>query len=129
MTPKKCQALTQDGTPCQAFAVAGSDYCFHHDPDRAAERRQARSRGGQARHGRHVGPVGQSDPVTLGTMADVVSLLQSTINDTLELENSLQRARTIGYLSNLYIKALDLAVLEQRLEAVEHALELREDQT
>lgn len=94
MTAKRCQAITQDGTPCQAYAVAGSDYCFHHDPDRAVERRDARSRGGRARHGRHVGPVGQAEPIPLETMADVATLLRRTIDDTFQLENSLQRAKT-----------------------------------
>jgi hypothetical protein len=126
MTAPKCQATTKNGTPCQAYALAGSDYCFHHDPAQATQRLAARSKGGRARHGRHIGPVGQSEPVELDTMADVATLLRQTINDTLNLENSLQRARTIGYLSGLFIKALDVAVLEQRVIALEHVLELRE---
>ena len=127
MTAKRCQALTRDGTPCQAYALEGSDYCFHHDPDRAAERRQARSKGGHARHGRHVGPVGQAEPADLGSMADVAALLRRTINQTLQLENSLQRARTLGYLSNLFIKALEMSNLEARIAVLEHTLASRED--
>jgi hypothetical protein len=126
MTAPKCQATTQNGTPCQAYALAGSDYCFHHDPARSSQRREARSKGGRARHGRHIGPVGQAEPIELDTMADVAALLRHVINDTLKLENSLQRARTIGYLSGLFLKALDMAALEQRVIALEHALELRE---
>jgi len=114
MTSKKCQATTEKGAPCRAYAITGSDYCFHHDPARTAERRQARSKGGRARHGRHIGPVGQSEPVPLGTMADVAALLGRTINDTLKLENSLQRARAIGYLAGLLINALEMVVEEQR---------------
>ena len=127
MTAPKCQATTQNGTPCQAYALDGSDYCFHHDPAQAAQRLAARSKGGLARHGRHIGPVGQAEPVELDTMADVATLLRQTINDTLNLENSLQRARTIGYLSGLFIKALDMAALEQRVIALERTLESRED--
>ena len=127
MTANRCQATTQDGTPCQAYAVAGSDYCFHHDPARAAERRQARSKGGRARHGRHIGPVGQAEPVALDTMADVAALLQRTINDTLQLENSLRRARTLGYLAGRFIQALEMADLEARLTALERILKTREN--
>ncbi|MCK4314827.1 MAG: hypothetical protein KAX24_03560 [Anaerolineae bacterium] len=127
MTAPKCQAITKNGTPCQAYALDGSDYCFHHDPAQAARRRAARSKGGLARHGRHIGPVGQAEPVELDTMADVATLLRQAINDTLNLENSLQRARTIGYLSGLFIKALDMAALEQRVIALERTLESRED--
>jgi hypothetical protein len=127
MTAPKCQATTQHGTPCNAYALAGSDYCFHHDPARAAERRQARRKGGRARHGRHVGPVGQAPPLTLNTMADVTTLLQHTINATLQLENSLQRARTTGYLAGLLIKALDITALEQRITELENVLRAREE--
>ena len=127
MTAKRCRAVNQDGTPCQAYALAGSDYCFQHDPARAAERRDARSKGGRARHGRHIGPVGQAEPVALETMGDVAGLIRCTIYDTLQLENSLQRARTIGYLANLFLKALDMANLEERIAAIEYVLELRRD--
>ena len=127
MTAPKCQAITQDGTPCRAYALAGSDYCFHHDPAQAAQRSAARSKGGRARHGRHIGPVGRAAPVELGTMADVAALLQQAIDDTLKLENSLQRARTIGYLAGHFLKALDMAALEQRVIALEHALASREE--
>ena len=126
MTAPKCQATTKNGTPCQAYALAGSDYCFHHDPNQAAQRREARSKGGRARHGRHIGPVGQAEPVVLATMADVATLLERAINETLQLENSIQRARTIGYLAGHFLKALDMAALEQRVIALEHALESRE---
>jgi hypothetical protein len=127
MAANRCQATTQDGTPCQAYAVAGSDYCFHHDPARAAERRQARSKGGRARHGRHIGPVGQAEPVVLDTMADVATLLERAINETLQLENSIQRARTLGYLANLYIKALKMTPFSQRRTRTRHDLDPWED--
>ena len=47
-------------------------------------------------------------------MADVAALLGRTINDTLKLENSLQRARAIGYLAGLLINSLEMVVEEQR---------------
>jgi hypothetical protein len=126
MPPKNCTATKRDGSPCNGYAVAHSDYCFHHDPARAAERRQARSKGGRARHGRHVGPVGRTVPVPLDTMADVAALLKDAINTTLQLENSIQRARTVGYLAGLLIKALDFSTVEERLTQVERALSLRD---
>ena len=58
-------------------------------------------------------------------MADVVALLQDTINDALRLENSLQRARTIGSLAGVIIKALEYATLQERVEALEQALKSR----
>jgi hypothetical protein len=125
MTARRCIATTKDGTPCRAYALAGSDYCYQHDPDRAVERREARSRGGRARHGRHLVRQPDPDPIRLDSLADIVILLQRTIDDTVHLENSIQRARTIGYLASLLIKAWEVASLEQRIFAIECTLRLR----
>lgn len=127
MTAPKCRALKRDGSPCNAYAVTGSDYCYHHDPERAAERRQSRSKGGRARHGRSVGPVGADPAFALDTMTGVTGLLQHAINQTLQLENSIARARALGYLSGLLIKALDIATLEERVLILERLLGSRED--
>ena len=132
MTAPKCSAIKSDGTPCNAYAGTGSDYCYHHDPARAAERRRARSKGGRARHGRTIGPVA-ADPVgaapafSLDTMTGVTGLLQHAINQTLQLENSIARARALGYLSGVLIKALDIATLEERVLILEQLLGSRED--
>jgi len=125
----KCQATTKKGVPCNAYAVAGSVYCFYHDPALAARRRQARSKGGRARHGRLIGPVGQLQPLSLDTMADVVALLQWAINQTRLLENSLHRNNTIGALAAQLMKAFDMAALEARLAELEHILKSRGDFT
>lgn len=125
-TTTRCKATTKSGQPCQAWAVEGSDYCFWHDPLRARERAEARKRGGKARHGRRIGTTGRPAPVSVQTMAEVVSLLERTVNDALALENSLQRARTIATLANVVIKALEYATLEERVAALEMALRLRE---
>ena len=126
MATTRCKATTKSGQPCAAYAVSGSDFCYWHDPARAEERAQARARGGHARHGRKIGPTGQPDPVSVQSMADVVTLLEKTVNDVLGLENSLQRGRTIATLANAIVKALQFATLEERLEAVEMALRLRD---
>ncbi len=125
MPSQKCNATNRDGNPCNGYAVEDSVYCFQHDPARAVERRQARRKGGRARHRRRIGAIGQPEPVTLDTMADVATLLQRCINDALQLENSLHRARTLGYLAGHLIKALDIAALEQRVSWLEHVLDSR----
>jgi hypothetical protein len=127
MTAPTCSAIKHDGTPCNAYAGTGSDYCYHHDPRHAARRRQARRKGGRARHGRSVGPVGAAPTFSLDTMTGVTALLQHAIDQTLQLENSLQRARTLGYLAGLLIKALDIATLEERVLLLERLLQSRED--
>jgi len=127
MTAQLCTAITRSGAPCQAHALADSDYCFHHDPARADERRLARSKGGRARHGRRIGPVAQVEPLILEKPQDILALLQQVIHDTRNLENSIQRNRTLGYLCARYSKAYETAVLDARIAELERTLKWREE--
>jgi len=118
-TGKRCKATTRSGEPCKAYALEGSEFCFWHDPERKAERHAARAKGGQARHGRTVKPPNGRDPVTVESAADVLPILERAINDVLALENSISRARAIGYLAGQVVKAFEVTELEQRVEALE----------
>jgi hypothetical protein len=124
-TGRPCKAKNARGEPCGAYAMRGSKYCFHHDPAKAEERKVARTKGGRARHGRTLAEGGNDGPVQIETVADVVDLLVRTINDVLSLENSIQRARAIGYLAGVVVKALEVAELEERVAALEAALKTR----
>src|SRR5579885_2882771 len=44
-----CAAMKRDGRPCTAAPLPGPTYCFGHDPAKAAERADARLRGGYGR--------------------------------------------------------------------------------
>lgn len=115
---KRCQAQRRDGSPCGGWANA-SGYCFAHDPARAGAIAQARRAGGKARHGRRIGATGNGKPVALATLADVLSLLAGAVNDCLALENSLSRARTLGYLAGIWSTCFDTSEIERRLQALE----------
>src|SRR5687768_14251489 len=95
-----CQATTKTGQPCPNNAPTGGGFCFTHDPDRAAERKIAGSKGGAARQGRSIGLAAEhTGPILVKSTSDIVQLLERTINDALGLENSLNRARVVGYLA------------------------------
>lgn len=127
-TARQCQATTRSGSPCRAAALVGADYCFTHDPNNADDRRAARSKGGAARHGRAIGTTeAPAALVRVETTADIVRLISRAINDTLTLENSLNRARTIGYLALAACKALELDQLADRVAALESILKARTD--
>ena len=117
---KMCQARTKSGTPCQATPQANG-WCFSHDPALRAERKAARAKGGRARHGRQLAR-GQHDPVTLGTPEDVRRLLEVAINDCLQLENSVSRARAVGTLALAALKVFEVGEHAERLAAIEEAL-------
>jgi hypothetical protein len=117
-----CQGKNKTGQPCRAYAGNGSEYCFVHDPKRAAETAAARRAGGRARHGRTLGGPGLKEPVILGSVGDACKLLEKTINEVRRLENSLGRARTVAGLITVFIRAFEVSELEARVSALEERL-------
>jgi len=124
-TARLCKARNRRGEPCGVRSLPDSDFCWFHDPDKAHERQEARSRGGRARHGRTLGVDGHHDAregVRLESVADVVQLLEETVLDVLQLENSVSRARCVGYLAGIAVRALEVSDLEARLTKLEAEL-------
>jgi len=118
-----CQATTKGGQPCSCYALAGSEFCFWHAPEAAEARKLARVKGGQARQGRSgVLRDGRGVSLPLKSMADVVQLLEKAVGDVLVLENSISRARAVGYLCSVAVKALEVSDLEERITRLEERL-------
>jgi hypothetical protein len=65
-------------------------------------------------------------PARIQTARDVLGLLEGAINEVLEADaDTLVRARCIGYLAGVTLKAVETAALEERVDALEEALKLR----
>ena len=117
-TPKKsCAATKGDGTACGAAALPGSQFCFFHDPAKAAARRKAQSAGGQAN--RMATLPADAPDVTVEDGADVVKLLGATINQVRRGEIDPRVANAVGYLSNIVLSATGQRELESRLAELE----------
>ena len=58
----------------------------------------------------------------LTTVPDIRRLLEIAVMDTLELDNSVARARTLAYLSQSALKCLEVGALEDRIVALEAAV-------
>lgn len=119
--PQHCQATTRAGRQCAAYVVAGSIYCFAHDPTLRETRTAARRSGGQARAGRKI-TTGNTQPREIKNVGDVLTLLGETVGDVLTLENSLARAQTIARLALAMVKCFEVSELEQRLTALEERI-------
>ena len=119
MNAQRCAHTKRDGQACGGFALAGSRYCFAHDPTQAAKRDEARRRGGKA--GRVLTPT--APETTVRSVADVVTLVEATINDVRNGRLDSRTANTVGYLANIAIKAIELSEIEPRLQALEAVLE------
>ena len=105
---------------CRAAPVKDEDHCFWHSPEYAEDVAEARRLGGLRRR-REVAVSGAYEVNGLETVGDLRRLLVIASLDTLGLENSIARARTLGYLVGVAGKLLETGELEERLAALEAA--------
>jgi hypothetical protein len=116
-----CAHRDSKGHPCGAPPLLNSEYCLFHDPERAQEVTEARWLGG-IRRKRELITSGAYEFEGLDSVAHIRRLLEVAIVDTLGLENSIARARTLGYLALSGIKLLEVGEHEERLRALEAAV-------
>lgn len=60
------------------------------------------------------------------TVGDVLVLLERALSDALVLENSIARARAVGYLVSVAVKVLEVTELERRVTRLEERQAERE---
>ena len=124
LAKRACKATKPDGSPCMAPPALAGEFCFWHDPDHQLEAAEARRLGGIRRR-REGAIVGAFEVGELDTVADLRRLLQIAVIDTLGLENSISRSRTLGYLTQVGATLLERGEMEERLEALEETLNPR----
>lgn len=112
--PKRCGANRKDGQPCQAPALPESEYCFAHDPERKADRDEARRRGGQ-NSSKIIRLRGAVPPRLIPIFDRLESALQETHDGTLEP----QRAQAMASLARAMTVVLTQGDLEQRIRRIE----------
>ncbi len=90
-----------------------------HAPDRAKERAARNRRGGLART---AVPKVSGNAVQIVTMADVLKLVNATLLDTWELENSAPRSRALLAAADMSIRAMQIGELEERVARLEQLI-------
>ncbi len=123
---QRCKSKNARGQPCSAYPVAGSPYCFMHDPARAPHRAASRRLGGYHRR-RYRNPV-PFPAVDTRTSAGLMALVEEALHETWALENSIHRVRALGYLTQIQKALVETSILEQRLAALESVLKSREEE-
>jgi hypothetical protein len=118
---RTCKAFRDDGRACGAAPLTDGEFCLWHDPAHAEEVAEARRLGGLRRR-RETAVAGAYSFDGLGSVPQIRRLVEVAVIDTLGLENSIARARTLAYLAQTATKLLETGELEERLEAVEAAL-------
>ena len=127
---RSCQARTQDGAPCQAPAMANSEFCFSHDPAKEGEADAARRAGGRqrARQMDRTG-CGAPEPIPswwpLETAAHARAGLAYVVQETLSGHLSARDSNAASGALSALVGALRATDLEQRLELLERTLDHR----
>jgi hypothetical protein len=117
---RMCEQQSENGGACGARRIAGSRFCFFHDPASAEQRKRARRCGGQRNRAATLPPT--TPDVRLDDGQDVARLLAQTINQMRRGEIDPRIGNSIGYLAGLMLKGLERGELEKRLAALEMAL-------
>ena len=105
MAARNCKFVKDDGEPCRAAPLQDGDFCLWHSPDHAEEAAEARRLGGLRRR-REKAVSGAYDIEGLESVGAIRRLLEIAALDTLSLENSVARSRTLAYLAQVALKAL-----------------------
>ena len=126
MSKKQCQAKNRRGEPCSASANE-TGFCFTHDATKGKERAIARRKGGLQRITPHVADA-SIVPKQTRSIESAMIILDYALQESLVLQNSIQRGRLLVSIAHGYIEALKVGEMEQRMEAVETALSLRKEE-
>jgi hypothetical protein len=116
----RCQARRRDGQPCGSFALPGSGYCFTHDPDRAAERIEARRRGGQ-----HTGRAYRFRSLLPPRLVPVFERLEAAMISVEAGTLTPSQATALAALARAMVAVLESSELAERLKEIEAMLEGR----
>jgi hypothetical protein len=121
MVNRGCSFEMLDGLLCQAPALRGKTLCYWHEPDKAEEAAESRRIGGlHRRKAKSVATI--YDFSGLRTVESAQRLLETAAIETLALENSIARNRTLISAAAGAGKLIEAGDLETRLTAVEAAV-------
>ena len=120
----KCAGRQRDGRQCGASPMRGEEFCLFHSPEHAEDAAEARRLGGLRRRREKV-TVGAYGIEGLDSVAAIRRILEIAVFDTLGLDNSLARSRTLIAAAQAATRLLEAGELEARIVALEAALEHR----
>ncbi len=118
---RQCAFRSPGGEPCRAAPLKDGNYCLMHSPEHAQEVQEARRLGGLRRK-REATVSGAYDFEGLETVAGIRRLIYVAVIDTLGMENSISRNRTLAYLAMVALRSLEVGDLEERILALEQAV-------
>jgi hypothetical protein len=128
MVMQTCLGQRPDGRRCRSWPIRGEPYCLWHSPEREEEAADARRLGGLRRR-REKAVSGAYDFVGLDSIPSIRRILEIATIDTLGLDNSIVRSRTLISAAVAAAKLLETGELEARLAVLEATLASRDDRS
>jgi hypothetical protein len=120
MAGSACTAVRADGRPCRATRLRDEEFCFFHSPETPEEAAEARRLGGlHRRKKKSVAAI--YGFAGLRTISDSQTLLETAAIETLAIENSINRNRTLATFVATAAKLIELGDLADRVAALEAA--------
>jgi hypothetical protein len=114
-TQKRCIGTRKDGSPCEAKAVTGSDYCLAHDPARVVEMAEWRRQGGKASSNasRARKAAAGMNPV------EIVGILGGVLAGVLAGDYTPGQANAAASVARAMMQIHEMTALEERIAALE----------
>lgn len=97
----KCAFIKSNKEHCGSYPLMDSKYCFWHDPIMLVERKIARRRGGINRRKTQRNVNSSS---SINNVQDLIKIVETTIEDVVNLDEARTRGRTLCYLYTTLIK-------------------------
>lgn len=113
-----CAYINTCGEKCQANAMKNSEFCFVHNPNTKEEHALAVKKGGH---------MSKRDKLNLPAVpikspADIVSVLEETINGVRSGTIPPQIANTIAYICSHALKAFEVSKLNDKVELIQRVV-------
>ena len=125
MPNRACDYIKPSGQVCGAPPLRGGRFCFWHSSERSEDVKQAQRLGGIRRK--------REKTVALAYHVDGIRdveqarrILEIALVDSLSLDNSVPRNRTLVAIAQTGLKVFETSELEERLAVLEQTLKVRE---
>ena len=121
---RQCAFRGTSGEPCRAAPLKDGQFCWVHSPERVKEVQEARRLGGLRRKREStISSAYQFDSLT--SVEGIRRIVEVAVLDTLAMENSLSRNRTLAYLVQVALHTLEVGDIEARIEALEELAKVK----
>lgn len=113
----QCKFHKQDGVPCGARAMRGAAFCFSHNPNAAAKKREAVAKGGRNRRTPKKAPLPPKS-VAVASVFDIEKMIFQTVADYRNGLIEESSAKTVAYLCGVAVKVAETVGLAERMAAL-----------